>query len=81
MALAVRYIGDGGAQAAEEALRALLPEATLVRKVPGVLEVSAPIPQDLAARLPNDWQLYQPTEADIAPPRLNVERIRQLLKR
>lgn len=81
MALAVRYLGGGGAEAAEEALRALLPETTLVRKVAGVLEVCAPVPPDLAARLPKDWQLYQPTEADIAPPRLNIQRIRQLLKR
>jgi hypothetical protein len=81
MALAVRYLGDGGAQAAEEALRTVHPDANFVRKVAGVFEVCVPVPPDLATRLPRDWQLYEPTEAEIAPPRLTVQSIGQVLKR
>lgn len=81
MSLAIRYLGDNGKEAAEDALRALLPDARLVRKVAGVLEVCAPMPPDLAARLPRDWLMYQPTEADIAPPRLNLQKVRKHLER
>lgn len=75
--LAVRFIGDPQNLAdAEARLRAALPGSRLVSKAPGLFVLEA-VAAELLGTVPSDWTIYEPTIADVDPPKFDWDRIKR----
>ena len=79
MVTALRFIGNGSPEDAEQRLRTGLPQLALVRKAAGLLELQGEEPPELARAVGPEWCVYTPVAVDISPPQLKWQKARSRL--
>lgn len=78
--LALRYTGPTSTvEQAEAELTAVVPPDLLVRKLPGLFELKSSSDRAGSLLLPEGWELYEVTFADVNPPGVSLAGLRQRL--